>query len=143
MYLDIKNMEYKNIDDSPAPSGGGEGGKEGGQERQEQQQEEQQQEIAIDEEVKEEFRQGALMGTQSHVLGYGTSVKPGHLFINGLPKPVTGTIFNVFDILKCLREEVQRLTALSSLPTSPSVQKQVVRLAATAGAAAAAEDGEE
>lgn len=68
---------------------------------------------------------------------------PGHLFINGLPKPVTGAIFNVFDILKTLREEVQRLTALSSLPTSPAVQKQLVRLAATAGAAAAAQDGEE
>ena len=177
MYLDIKNMEYKNIDDSPAPSGGGEGGKEGGQERQEQQQEEQQQEIAIDEEVsgllfpklldrepslstelrtlrsnlleeislpssssssssvtnmkvwrlrdlglqaaqivatakdplrklvdlsqnfpshasrlsslkvKEEFRQGALMGTQSHVLGYGTSVKPGESMESFYPSP--------------------------------------------------------
>ena len=57
------------------------------------------------------------------------------MFINGLPKPVTGAIFNVFDILKGLREEVQRLTALSSLPTSPSIRKEVVRLAATAGAA--------
>ena len=168
IYLDIKNMEYKNIDDSPAPSGGGgEGGSEGGQDAASEQQQQQQDEIAIDEEVsgllfskllerepslstelrtlrsnllkdsslpsspsssssvtnmkvwrlrdlglqaaqtvasakdplrklvelsqnfpshasrlsslkvKEEYRQGALFGMQSQVLGYGTSLKPG------------------------------------------------------------------
>jgi UDP-glucose:glycoprotein glucosyltransferase len=168
IYLDIKNMEYKNIDDSPAPSGGGGEGGQG-----EEQQQQQKDEIAIDEEVsgflfskllerepslstelrtlrsnllkdsslpsssssssvtnmkvwrlrdlglqaaqtvatakdplrklvelsqnfpshasrlsslkvKEEYRQGALFGMQSHVLGYGGSLKPGkkNLFFN-------------------------------------------------------------
>lgn len=92
--------------------------------------------------VKEEYRTGAATALRSRALGYGTVLKPGTLFLNGLPRSLAGPIFNVFDILKALRGEIRALQRLAHLPAPPALRQQLIGMAATAPLLAHASEGQ-
>jgi UDP-glucose:glycoprotein glucosyltransferase len=61
----------------------------------------------------------------------GTSPDPGTLYINGVEVSVSGAVFNVFDVLKTIREEVRTLQQLDRLPLAPSSLKDLLTLASS------------
>jgi len=56
-------------------------------------------------------------------------IQPGMIFINGLAHAVNTPIFNIFDVLKALRTEVQHLSQLTQLGLSSSSTNTLLHMA--------------
>lgn len=91
--------------------------------------------------VSNDVRSGAMAALQEQVLGYGTQLKPGSVFINGLQRSLSGPTFNVFDVIKAIRDEIKLLQRLEQFKgtSSSSITKELLRIGV--GKTPAAGDG--
>ena len=78
--------------------------------------------------VTEDFRGGAFSNLHSQVLGLGMHPSPGTLFINGVEHAVNRPIFNVFELLKGIRDEVRLLQRVDQLPVPSAAIKDVLQV---------------
>ena len=92
--------------------------------------------------VNETTRQGAMAALEEQVLGYGTQLKPGTLFINGQARAANTPTFNVFDVLAALRAEMQSLQRLARLPVPAGADGRALLQGVLKAAAATSEGAE-